>query len=164
MAVHHSQLNSSMKVRKMATDNSNDYLKNLVPKTLDDIFRKNRYKGRLALATNEELEKFESKIADLPIRHKITHWQIFMIHITTENGAHISSPRLIGRVEESRQSWISSNIIRINSGNGLIETKNSCYQVIGSRVDEAELDLLHICVTLNQWGIGNRFGVPELFY
>lgn len=148
----------------MATDSSNDYLKNLVPKSLDDIFRKNRDKGRLALATNEELDKLESKIAYMPIRHKITHWQIFMIHITEESGVQISSPRLIGKVEETGQSWITSHVTKIDTSNGLIETTNSCYQVIGSRVDEADLDLLHICVTLNQWGIGSSFGVPEFFY
>jgi hypothetical protein len=37
-------------------------------------------------------------------------------------------------------------------------------RVIGDRAVETDLDLIHICVSLHQWGLGDYFGVPYLFY
>ncbi len=148
----------------MTTSLFHEMLENLIPKRLDDIIRINRDKCRLALATEKELEALESSLSDLPVRYALTKWQIVMIHITSDNGLQTTSPRLIGRLVDSGQSWMTSYVVSIDMSNGLIQTKNSGYRVIGERIEEAELDLFHICTSLNQWGVGQYFGVPEFFY
>jgi hypothetical protein len=112
--------------------------------------RKNRDRCRLALATNEELATLESSVASLSVQDSLTHWQILVIHITQEDGAQVASPRLVGRLEKSGQSWITSNVLSFDSSTGLVQTRSSVYRVIGERVTETDLDLMHICVSLNQ--------------
>jgi hypothetical protein len=125
-------------------------LEQLVTRNLDDIIRKNRDRCRLALATNEELATLESSVASLSVQDSLTHWQILVIHITQEDGAQVASPRLVGRLEKSGQSWITSNVLSFDSSTGLVQTRSSVYRVIGERVTETDLDLMHICVSLNQ--------------
>lgn len=139
-------------------------LQDLIPKTLDDVIRENRDKCRLALATDEELDSLASEIANARCRHTLTHWQVVVIHITTGDGTHTASPKLVGRVKETGQAWMTSQVIGIDAARGLVQTANSTYCVIGQRVEECELDFLHICATLNTWGVGRYLGIPEFFY
>lgn len=139
-------------------------LKKLIPKNLDDIIRKNRDKCRLALATEAELQKLESNMPDSPLRYTLTDWQVVMLHVSSEDGAPIASPRLVGSVVETGESWITSQVVAIDRNKGLVQTANSMYRVIGPRVKEEKIDLLNICVALHQWGLGSYLGVPEFFY
>jgi hypothetical protein len=123
--------------------------------------RKNRDRCRLALATNEELATLESSVASLSVQDSLTHWQILVIHITQEDGAQVASPRLVGRLEKSGQTWITSHVLAFNSDTGLVQTKNPVYRAIGERTAETNLVLMHICVSLHQWGLGDYFGVPQ---
>jgi hypothetical protein len=148
----------------MSTENLQQALEQLVPKSLDDIIRKHREQCSLALATDVELAELESDISECSVRDTLIDWQVVMIHITAENGVRTISPRLIGRLKWSGESWITSHVTGIDRVKGLVQTKNSCYQIVGERVDEAGLDLLNICVSLHKWGLGSYFGVPEFIY
>ncbi|MDP2024752.1 hypothetical protein [Sulfuriferula sp.] len=148
----------------MTQDSFAQALEKLIPKSLDDVIRKNREKFRLALATEDELVKLEANVPDSPVRYTLTDWQVIMLHATLEDRAKIASPRLAGRVEATGESWITSNVVGIDRGKGLVQTANSMYRVIGPRVEEDKIDLLNICVALHQWGLGSSFGVPEFFY
>jgi hypothetical protein len=148
----------------MTTEPIEQALKKLIPKNLDDIIRKNREKFRLALATEDELVNLEANVPDSPVRHTLTNWQVIMLHATLEDGAKIASPRLVGSVAGTGESWFTSHVGGIDRGKGLVQTANSVYRVIGPRVEEEKIDLLNICVALHQWGLGSSFGVPEFFY
>lgn len=142
-------------------------LRDLIPKSLDDIIRAQRHECRLALATDGELAVLHMDLSDhtsSPVQHTLTDWQILMIHITGKAGGLTSFPKLLGHVQHTGQSWITSNVIGIDPKNCLVRTNNSTYRVTGPRVDESGLDLLHVCATLNAWGVGPRFGVPEFYY
>ena len=148
----------------MTQDSIEQALEKLIPKSLDDVIRKNREKFRLALATEDELAKLESNVPDSPIRYILTDWQVVMLHATLEDGAKIASPRLVGSVVETGESWITSHVISIDTGKSLVKTRNSFYRVVGPRVGEEKLDLLNICIALHQWGLGTYLGVPDFFY
>lgn len=150
----------------MTKESVTQQLEKLIPQSLDDVIRANRDKCRLALATDDEMTTLEtgcSGSAMGSVRHTLTHWQVVMIHVSLGDGTRSSSPRLAGRVQETGQSWITSHVIGIDSDRGFVQTTNSTYRVIGSRVAEKELDLLHICASLNYWGLGAYLGVPEFF-
>jgi hypothetical protein len=148
----------------MTEDSIEQAVEKLIPKSLDDVIRQNRDKFRLALATEDELAKLESNVPDSTVRYTLTDWQVVMLHATLEDGAKIASPRLVGSVVETGESWITSHVISIDARKSLVKTRNSFYRVVGPRVGEEKLDLLNICIALHQWGLGTYLGVPEFFY
>lgn len=135
----------------------------LVPKSIDDIIRANRDELRLALATDAELKTLETTLADAPVAHQITKWNVLMLHMTSERG-QVSSPRLIGKVAGTRESWITSHVFGVDFQKGLVMTRNSLYQITGPRAAEENTDLLRICAALHEWRLGTRYGVPHIFY
>lgn len=147
----------------MANKTVEEQLRALLPKSIDDIVRANRDQLRLALATKDELKALETTIADAPVRHRVARWNVLMLHATTAGGL-VSSPRLIGRLVDSGESWVTSHVVGINLEHGLVQTKRSLYRVIGPRADEQDTDLLRICAAMHEWRLGPRYGVPHIFY
>ena len=147
----------------MNQDTVEEQLKQLLPKSLDDIVRENRDQLRLALATEEELKRLQTTLPDASFRHSLTQWDILMLHVT-EGDRKVSSPRLIGKLSESGESWMTSHVVSIDTEHGLVQTRNSMYRIIGPRAEEKDLDLLRICGALHEWGLGKHFGVPPIFY
>lgn len=145
------------------TEETTEQLKQLLPQSLDDIVRENRDQLRLALATEEELSNLKTALTSASVRHTLTTWNILMLHAASGNG-QVSSPRLIGKVQESGESWITSHVLGIDFEIGLVKTKSSFYRITGPQASESEADLLLICAALHDWGLGSRFGVPHIFY
>lgn len=141
------------------------HLQDLLPKGLDDIVRANRDKFRLAFATEDEMSSLERDVpAGGPVRHTLAGWNVLMMHATV-GGKTQSVPKLLGSVEETGQCWITSTIKGIDLGTGLVQTEYSLYRVAGPRLFEPSVHLLlHVCVFLNQRGVGRYLGVPEFFY
>lgn len=147
----------------MTDETIEQQLKRLVPSGLDDIIREHRDELRLALATDAELKALETTIADAPARHQLVQWNVLVLQATAANG-QVSSPRLIGRVVDTGESWITSHVVGIDFEQGLVQTKRSLYRISGPRAEENDIDLLHICASLHDWGLGARFGVPHFVY
>ena len=147
----------------MKKDTVEEQLKRLLPKSLDDIVRENRDKLRLALATEEELKNLQAILTETSFRYSLTRWNIVMLHLADGNRT-VSSPRLVGQVSETGESWITSHVVSIDTAHGLVQTRNSVYRIIGPRAEEKDLDLLRICGSLHEWGLGQLFGVPPIFY
>lgn len=147
----------------MAGETIEQQLKKLFPESIDDIIREHRDELRLALATEGELKALETTLADGPVTHRLKGWNILMMHASSERG-RMSSPRLIGTVVDTRESWITSHVLGIDSEKGLVKTKNALYQFTGPRAAEEDTDLLRICAALHEWGLGARYGVLHIFY
>lgn len=147
----------------MTDETIEQQLKRLLPSGLDDIIREHRDELRLALATEAELKALETTIADAPVRHRLVKWNVLVLHATAANG-QASSPRLVGRVADTGESWITSHVVGIDFEQGLVQTKRSLYRIGGPRAEEDDIDLLHICASLHDWGLGARFGVPNFVY
>ncbi len=147
----------------MAKETTEEQLRKLLPKSIDDIVREHRDELQLALATAAELKALETTLTDGPVAHRITGWNVLMLHMSSERG-RLSSPRLIGLVVDTRESWITSHVLGIDFRKGLVQTKNSFYQITGPRAAEEDTDLLRICAALHEWRLGARYGVPHIFY
>jgi len=149
----------------MSDDPEVFHLQDLIPKSLDDVVRANRDKFRLAFATDEEMQSLERGISvDQPARHAIEGWNILMMHATA-GGQTQSVAKLLGTVEGSGQCWITSMVKAIDRETGLVQTENSIYRVVGPRSFEPSAHLLlHVCVFLNQRGVGPFLGIPAFFY
>lgn len=147
----------------MTDETIEQQLTRLLPRGLDDIIRENRNELRLALATEAELKALETTIADAPVRHRLVQWNVLVLHATAANG-QTSSPRLIGRVVDTGESWMTSHVVGIDFEQGLVQTRSTLYGIMGTRAAEKDTDLLHICAALHRWGLGERFGVPHFVY
>jgi hypothetical protein len=148
----------------MSEDKQVFHLQDLVPKSLDDIVRANRDKFRLAFATDEEMKSLERDIpSGGPVRHTLDGWNVLMMHATA-GGKVLSVPKLLGSVEGTGQCWITSTVKGIDLDTGLVQTENSIYCVVGPRLFEPSMHLLiHVCVFLNQRGVGPFLGIPAFF-
>lgn len=151
----------------MSDEPETQRLQDLIPQNLDDIIRVNRDKCRLAFATDEECRELERDLTNAAagkVCHTLKDWNLLMIHVTA-NGSVKSLPKLLGCVQETGQCWLTSTVKGIDSRNGLVLTENSLYRVVGPRDSEPDKHLLlHVCVWLNQRGVGHYFGVPGFFY
>ena len=48
-------------------------------------------------------------------------------------------------------------------GHGMVATNSgSIYELVGAST--LDVDLVYICATLHQWGVGQSLGVPHIFY
>lgn len=144
-------------------ETTEEQLRKLFPKSIDDIVREHRDELRLALATDAELNGLDTTLADAPVIHRITGWNVLMLHMTSERG-QVSSPRLIGTLADTGESWITSHVFGIDFRKGLVQTRNSFYQITGPRAAEVDTDLLRVCAALHEWHLGARYGVPHIFY
>ena len=151
----------------MSEESTTFHLRDLIPANLDDIIRAHRDKCQLAFATDEELSALECEFSSAgpgPVRHTLKNWNILMVHAAV-GGSVQSIPKLLGNVQETGQCWITSTVKGIDSRAGLVQTENSVYRVVGPRSSEPDTHLLlHVCVWLNQQGVGRFLGVPEFFY
>ncbi len=137
-------------------------IEKLIPKRLADVT--NSGELRLALATADEIRNLEATVSDASIRQTLMNWQLVVLHAAISDGTRVSSPRLVGTVRETGESWMTSHVAAVDSVRGLVQTANSVYRVVGPKCAEEKLDYPYICATLHSWGLGSRFGVPPFFF
>ena len=134
----------------MAKETTEEQFRKLLPNSIDDIVREHRDELRLALATDAELKALETTLNDGPVTHRISGWNVLILHMSSERG-QLSSPRLSGTVVDTRESWITSHVLGIDFRKGLVQTKNSFYRITGPRAAEEDVDLFRICASLHEW-------------
>lgn len=139
-----------------------------MPKSLDDIIKTNRDRAQLSLASEEEIKKLHkgdiNESRALSVMRKVR-----IIKLTLNSGANSASAfYALGYI--SGDSWITSAIsgILIDEGktSGVVQTKNSVYQLEEMEQTEPPFELLtQVCVALREWGINARFdlGVAPFF-
>jgi DNA-binding Xre family transcriptional regulator len=135
-----------------------------IPKSLDEIIRERRDECSLRLSTNEDIATLRPMVTILnnakQIRATISEWRI--ICLTLPSGkSHI----LTGINESTNDVWATSALKSIDFENNLVLTDNSIYRLGSKGEGEPHLSiLLHICYILHLWGLGERLGVPQIFY
>lgn len=142
-------------------------LEDLIPKSLDDIVRKNRQSCSIHLTADEDLAALtRSIIADeSDIKDEIDDWRVVCYHRTPELGgkAHL----LIGHAIRANCNWGTSPISAIDLLVGLATTRSgSIYRLRGPRgKGEPPTDhLICLCALLHTWGSGPVVGVPYFFF
>lgn len=136
-----------------------DYL----PTSLDGIIRANRDRCRLTLATEGDLEQLAHPLKHGPVSRHLIRWQILTFHLNG-NGKTVQTYHLVGHVRGTREPWMTSKIQAIDLERRRVQTENAWYGLWGPAGRENDIDLRHVCATLNYWGLGPHFGVPELYF
>lgn len=137
----------------------------LIPKDLDDIFRKNKHEVTLSQANQHDLRACKKRIPSTPIRHRLIDTRVIKLTVHTSPDTHVQY-RLIGYVKETGQVWSTSAITCIKSSEhqNLVVTHNSVYEVEFSK-DPLNSDMLiHLCIVFNNQGLGEHYDIPAFFY
>lgn len=142
-------------------------LNNLLPKSLDDIIRKNRHLCSLRLSAHAELDALPSMITLInnqrQVRATISDWRFICWIRPQEVGGPVHF--IVGINETRQRALMTSDVRAADLQKGLVLTKNSLYRLGCKGNGEPDVRmLLHICATLHAWGHGEFMGVPHVFY
>jgi hypothetical protein len=133
-------------------------LEKITPTSLDDVIRTNKDRARLYLSTEAELAALQGTISNGTVTGEIADWCFITFALSESQWSGVS---LIGFNEAEHSSWMTSMVIAINDSTVLTKS-GSTYTLVGE--SSTEPDLFHICATLNHWGLGQRLGVPPIFF
>lgn len=140
-------------------------VKELIPKSLDEIIHANRDTCSLSLSKSDDLDEFpmivEVVANQKSISAKLNRWRFVCLN---NNGT--KSHFLTGIHEAQNCVWATSVIVAIDLEHGLALTRSGSIYQLGTKGEgEPEPDiLLHICAQFHNWGIGKMLGVPHVFY
>ena len=139
-----------------------EQLSAMVPKSLDDVIRKNRDKAGLRFSTEEDLAQIASQMPPGSKRAvPVSKWNLVTVW------EHHAPPfvTLFGRNDDRNRTWSTSPVLQLDSQAKLLVTQSgTLYRLAGEQGTEEDLDLLHVCVWLRQSGAGDYFGIPAFFY
>lgn len=147
------------------TNELNQAINELVPKSLDDIIRAKRDECSLSLSTGDDLAELpmivEVVANQKSISAKLNRWRFVRMN---SNGT--KSHFLTGIHEAQDCVWATSVIVAVDLEHGLALTRSGNIYQLGTKGEgEPETDiLLHICAQFHNWGIGAMLGVPHIFY
>ncbi|TCV81216.1 hypothetical protein [Sulfurirhabdus autotrophica] len=147
----------------MKEDQLAEKLNDLIPKSLDNIIRQNREMAELRLATDAEISAIEKNIQGQDmVKDAINDWRLISLCVKTLN---LSQVLLLGKSEQEKCPWITSQVISVDFGRGLVYTKSgSLYKLLNRGEGEPPSeDLIRICAALHLWGSGPLLGVPHFF-
>jgi hypothetical protein len=114
------------------------------------------------LASKHQIADKTNAIPQQAVKQTLDNWRLIAMHLThplTSNTK--TSLHLIGH-HSGRRFVMTSDIHSIDTNAGLVRTANSIYGITG-RMSEGEPnpdELIHMCATLNGWGIGELAGMP----
>jgi hypothetical protein len=136
----------------------------LIPKSLDDIIRKNRELVELRSATEADILPLEMPIPG-PYYPKdtINDWHLIGLCEKHSNWVQVL---LLGYSTSQHCPWITSPVMSIDREQNFVRTRSGSLYVLGNRAHgEPPMDqLIHVCAALHMWGSGTFLGAPEFFY
>jgi hypothetical protein len=136
-------------------------LEELIPKSIDEIIRKNRDKLCLELVNRDELTLIHRDLPITNFKGSLSGVCIYRRRILI-NG--LSSIAAVGWVENRLRH--TSSIVAYDPKTNVILTHSGSHYVINDFIEgEPDFSILtFICVMLHHEGVGDYFGVPPFFY
>lgn len=139
-------------------------ISDLIPKSLDDVVRKNRELIEMRLATEGEIQVLEKKIESTHhAKDVIEDWRIVCLCEKKTNWVQLT---LLGNSTEHKSSWITSSIVSIDFEQKIVLTNSRSIYKLGKKGhgEPPAEHLMHVCAALHLWGMGTYLGAPEFFY
>lgn len=139
-------------------------LSDLIPKSLDDIIRKNRELVELRMVTEVETDALRKEIPNpYPVKDVIEDWRLIGLCEKRTNWAQVM---LLGASTFNNCAWLTSTIVAIDFAENIVLTKSGSIYRLGQpgKGEPPTGHLIHVCATLHMWGSGTFLGTPEFFY
>lgn len=153
---------NAVKVTMMADDFSKA-IEALIPKSLDDVIRRNRHAAELRLTSEEEIMDLHCQITPGIPKDVMENWCLITLYISEPQIAQVM---LLGEVNETTIDRLTSVVLKIDlDRNLLITLSGSLYQLGTKHQGEPEMyQLMTVCAVFHHWGLGKYLGVPHFFY
>ena len=137
-------------------------LEAMIPKSLNDIIRKNRELVQLRLASEADIFKLQAEILETHPLYILDNWNL----IAFDRPGVATTVHLIGDVRGESEPRITSLVRAIDMKRQMVMTNSGNLYQMGIRNDgEPNTEKLYlICAYMHQWGIGHELGVPHFFY
>lgn len=143
----------------MNNDGLKEKLEALIPKSLDDIIRKNREHCQIRHATEEDLAQILGTVKAAYPKLVITNWHLITIAIKDEYKVV-----LLGHICEGfGNTWITSKIVQLDLESGYLLTASGSLYLMAEKGEREPTfeQLALLCSYFNKGGYGAFFGVPE---
>jgi hypothetical protein len=139
-----------------------EFLEEIIPKSLDDVVRKNRDIASLKMTTQDELDDIYFPIKTSNYKEKLDNWSFVTLRI----GSRLPEVILVGDTQSGFTSKVTSPVQQVDLKNHKVITQNgSVYQLDKRNTEEiTQYQLLALCSTFNHWGVGVFLGCPPFFY
>lgn len=139
-----------------------EQIQSLLPKSLDDIIRRNREHASLRLSFPDDLDAATVTIPSTPyIKGELGDWRFITLDVPAERLI------LFALGNKGETSWMTSAVIGVDLSRKLVLTKSGAiYRLVGEpgKGEPSIHHLLRVCATFHTWGLGHRFGCPEVFF
>lgn len=142
-----------------------DALEALIPKSLDDVIRRNRDAASLRLTTDKELFELYESIIPGPLKETIEDWRFISLQLQTPDRS-ATLTFLLGNRLSNGNPRITSDVIKVDLDRGLVVTKSGSLYKLGTKgVDQPPFEgLVMICSAFHSWGFGEALGIPNFYY
>lgn len=140
-------------------------LQALIPTGLVDIIRQDQDEVSLYLTSEMQLADLAGPVTSRKVAGELADWRFLTVQINFGTWQERKVYAL--GLRAGRIPTMTSSVRRIDLDEGLVQTKNSVYRL---RMDARGVgeppqgQLIHICATLNDWGIGPHLDVPPFYY
>lgn len=141
-----------------------EHIDDLIPKSLDDVIRKNRELVELGLSTPNEIRALQAEVQqELPVKDMIDDWHLISLRSKRSGDVKVL---LLGQSQKESVVWMTSSIVRIDLSQSVIVTQSGSLYGLGSQDagGPSRGQFIHVCATLHKWGSGEFLGVPHFFY
>lgn len=140
-------------------------LEALIPKSLDDVIRKNRNAARLRMTTDKELFELYGSLVPGPLKETIEDWRFISLDLQSLAGS-VTMTFLLGNRLSNGNPRITSDVIKVDLDRGLVVTNSGSLYKLGSKgKGEPPFEgLVMISSAFHSWGFGEALGVPSFFY
>ena len=138
----------------------------VMPKSIDDIIRKNRDKASLRFSTPQDLAPIAGEIPPSARAVPISRWNLVTLALSPDGERPVQVHVLVlgWNVNESC-TWNTSPVQRYDTKAGLVTTRSgTLYRLAGPQGTDEDLDLIHLCIYLRGSGAGDLYGIPAFFY
>lgn len=150
----------------MNSSNLIQQAKNLIPKNLDDVVRKNRHLLQLEYANQEDVSKLTKRIQTTSFKGTLVDAFLYKRLIKISEVEPIYAVGYL-ITDAGRIAFHTSQVVGVDNDQKIIATASGSYYKIDSFADTQQTDstlLLHICHVSHRDGWGTHFGIPEIYY
>lgn len=136
----------------------------LIPRSIDDIIRKNRDLAELRLSTEADTKILEKALSGPDqIKDTIKNWRLISFCVKQTDLIQVL---LLGDSASKNHPWITSPVVSIDFRKQVVLTASGSIYRLGAagNGEPPKEHLICICAAFHSWGKSALLGIPEFFY
>lgn len=139
-------------------------IEDLIPKSLDDIFRQNRELAELGLSSLNEIASLEAEIqSGMPVTDIFDEWRFISVRDKLSGRVKVI---LLGNAQKRGSERITSEVVRIDLRENSVFTRSGSHYGLGTMGsgEPSMHQLILVCAAFHRSKMGELLGVPYFIY